>query len=110
MRGISRVVLARQLHEAIVRDGRAACGGLGEWWSEQEAAHAAAASGQASAVAAAPAMRLCGECPEISRCAERAELDSYTGLAAGAAYCNGRAKPTRVVPRHSVQADVAKAG
>ena len=42
-------------------------------------------------------MALCGGCPETDRCAQRAELDSYTGLAAGAAYLNGVRKPTTTV-------------
>jgi len=108
MRGISRAVLARQIAAAITDP---ACDGQWKWWSEQEAMHARATTSAEAAAAAGPAMMLCSICPEQQRCARRAELDRYTGLAAGAAYCNGKRKSTHPVPRHpEPPAIVAKAG
>ncbi len=87
MRPISRVHLARQLTAQIVD---AACDGMGEQWSAWEAAHAAAPTNEAKAAAAAPALVLCRRgCPEVQLCAERARVDSYTGLAAGDAWTDG---------------------
>jgi len=108
MRPISATSLARQLTAAITDP---ACDGQGKWWSEQETTHAQATTSAAAAAAAVPAMMLCAVCPEQQRCAQRAELDRYTGLAAGAAYCNGNRKPMHQVPRHpEPPAMVAKAG
>ncbi len=94
MRPISRAHLARQLAAAITE---AACKGQGVLWGQWEAAHATAATSVAAEVAAAPAMALCAGCPETIRCASRAEVDRYTGLAASAAYVNGVRKPTGAV-------------
>ena len=94
MRPISKAHLARQLAAAITE---AACEKQGSAWSDWEVAHASANTPPQAEAAAAPAMALCGGCPETDRCAQRAELDSYTGLAAGAAYLNGVRKPTTTV-------------
>lgn len=94
MRPISRAHLARQLAAAITG---AACKGQGVLWGQWEAAHAAAATSAAAETAAVPAMVLCAGCPETLRCASRAEVDRYTGLAAGAAYLNGARKATTAV-------------
>ena len=94
MRPISRAHLARQLAAAITD---AACEEQGSAWSGWEVAHASASTPVAAAAAADAAMTLCSGCPETERCAQRAELDSYTGLAAGAAYLNGVRKPTTTV-------------
>lgn len=95
MRPISRRVLARYLAAVDVRG--AACKGLGQWWSEQEAAHAAAGTPDAARAAANPAMVVCAGCPAITACSELAVIDRYTGLSAGAAYVNGRRTPTSTV-------------
>jgi len=42
-------------------------------------------------------MALCAGCPEVTQCAARAELDSYTGLAAGTAWVNGVRRPPAAV-------------
>ena len=94
MRPISKAHLARQLAAAIAE---AACEEQGAAWSGWEVAHASASTPSQAEAAAAAAMALCGGCPETDRCAQRAELDSYTGLAAGAAYLNGIRKPTTTV-------------
>jgi len=54
VRPISRRVLVRQLAMAIARDGRAQCSGRPRWWSEREAAHAAAVTRRQAELAAAP--------------------------------------------------------
>lgn len=97
MRPVSRHVLAQQLANSIARSGTAACRGRGQWWSEREAEHAAAATRAAAVAAAAPAMELCARCPIVAACAELAALDHYTGLAAGAAMFAGtRASTSRL--------------
>lgn len=108
MRGISRVVLARDLSAAIAAADRAACKGQGSWWTAQEDAHAAAQTSRQASTASAAAMAVCERCPELARCAELAAVDQYTGLAAGAAYVNGRRKhpsavPSRPVPPHLLE-------
>src|SRR5450756_1727808 len=94
---MSRAHLARQLTAAITQ---AACKGQSRWWTECENAHAAAATPAQAQAAAAPALAVCAGCPEVTRCSARAELDSYTGLAAGTAWVNGvRRPPAAVVPK-----------
>ena len=83
---MSRAHLARQLTAAITQ---AACKGQSRWWTECENAHAAAATPAQAQAAAAPALAVCAGCPEVTRCVARAELDDYTGLAAGTAWVNG---------------------
>lgn len=89
MRPVSRQVLAQQQATTIARSGTAACRGRGTWWSERELEHAAATSPSAAVAAAAPAMELCVRCPMLTACAKLADLDQYTGLAAGAAMFAG---------------------
>ena len=94
MRPISRAHLARQIAAAI-RDPQ--CEGQSRAWTDWETAHAAAATPDQAAAAAAPAVALCAGCPETTRCVERAQLDSYTGLAAGWAWVNGTRRATSAV-------------
>lgn len=97
MRPMSRTFRARQVTSEMTHDGLARCAERGEWWSQQEAAHEQASTAREAVAAAAPAMRLCAGCPETGaegRCALRASLDAYTGLAAGQAWVSGR--PRRV--------------
>jgi hypothetical protein len=89
-----RVPLAR-IASAEVEPAQ--CKGRGKWWTRKEAEHAAAVDSESAAKAAKPALRLCGRCPAYELCKYWAELDKYTGLAAGAAYLNGRRKdPAKV--------------
>jgi len=107
VRPISRRVLVRQLAMAIARDGRAQCSGRPRWWSEREAAHAAAVTRRQAELAAAPAMALCVRCPLVADCGLRAQLDEYTGLAASGAYANGVRVPVdrlRNAPRGTERA------
>lgn len=102
MRPISRIFRARQVASEMTRDGLAHCAGRGEWWSQQEAAHERAATAKEAMAAAAPAIRLCAGCPETGdegRCALRAELDAYTGLAGGQAWVSGRPRPVGKLAR-----------
>lgn len=94
MRPVSRAHLARQIAAAI---REAQCEGQSRAWTGWETAHAAATTPGEAAVAAAPAVAVCAGCPETARCVERAELDSYTGLAAGSAWVNGVRRPTSAV-------------
>jgi hypothetical protein len=96
MRPISKTFRARQVASEMTNDGLAICGGRGHWWSQREAAHDKAATAEEAAAAAAPAVQLCARCPETGaegRCALRATLDGYTGLAAGQAWVAGRPRP-----------------
>ncbi len=106
MRPISKIFRARQVHREMIYDGLARCGSLGHWWSQREAAHERATTVKEAAVAAAPAIRLCTGCPETGvdgRCALRAQLDSYTGLAAGLAWVRGRPKQVSMDPPRSTR-------
>jgi hypothetical protein len=93
----SNAQLARQL-TAEITNGH--CKYLGVWWSQQEADHAQATTPEDAVAAAAPALALCEGCAESGLCHRRAELDRYTGLAAGAVYVNGHRKPASTVLRH----------
>lgn len=93
MRPISKRHLARLLAYQL-RD--AACHGQGVWWSEQEAKVDQADSVTGAVDAAAAAISLCARCPVVDICAQRAEIDSYDGIAAGTVYHNGR--PARAIP------------
>lgn len=68
----------------------AACGGLGEWWSTQEARLRDTYSLTQAEAAAAAALDLCRHCPEVAACAELARVGRYSGLAAGDIYVAGR--------------------
>lgn len=81
------IPLARQVAADITA---ATCKDRGKWWSRKEKAHEKATTPHAAAAAAAPALRLCRRCPAYDSCEIWAQLDNYTGLAAGAAYLNGR--------------------
>ena len=92
-RALSRTALARQV-SAEIRE--AACDGMSVEWTVWEAMHDAAETSEEARAAASEAIAVCdvgvdGEgCPERARCALRAQLDGYTGLAAGGAWLNGR--------------------
>ena len=107
MNRVSRAVLARRLSAAI-RD--AACAGRGHWWSEQEAAHARASTPARAAAAGAAALTVCGGCSEVRRCAQRAAVDRYTGLAAGAVYVHGVRRGPATVLRRPSPPDLEQAG
>lgn len=82
----SRDIIARHLARTLLD---AACADRAGWWSQWEAAHDAATSPETRDDAAQPAFALCGRCDAFDVCATWAEIDTYTGLAAGAAYRKG---------------------
>lgn len=80
----------------------AACKGKGLWWSRQEATHAAASTSAEAESATVDAFEICAGCTQVDLCRQRAELDRYTGLAAGSVFLNGRPQvPTTVMPHPS---------
>lgn len=95
MRPISRRVLNQQQAFAFTQADTAPCRGLGQWWSQREAAHNTARTPHDAEAAAAPALQLCSRCPIVDACAEFADVAEYTGLAAGAVYFDGVRSPTR---------------
>ena len=82
----SRDIIARHLARTLLD---ATCADHARWWTQWEAAHTAATSPETRDDAARPAFALCGQCDAIDVCASWAETDTYTGLAAGAAYRKG---------------------
>ena len=82
----SRDIIARHLARTLLD---AACAEHARWWTQWEAAHNAAISPETRDEAARPAFALCGRCDALDVCAAWAEIDTYTGLAAGAAYRKG---------------------
>lgn len=96
MRPMSRAVIARQ-RAASMPGGE--CGGFA--WEQLEAQHYAAQTrGEAAHVIDLIERRFCGDCPAREACALWAAAERYDGLAAGAAYSQGRRKPRSwTVPR-----------
>lgn len=93
MSGRDREVLAR---DAAARLGPAICRGQRDLWNACERAYLEAENPAAAGQVADGALLLCDECPVLDWCAAWAAVDRYTGLAAGAAWTNGR---RRRVPR-----------
>jgi len=82
----SRDVIARHLARTLLD---ATCADHARRWTQWEAAHTAATSPETRDDAARPAFALCDRCDALAVCATWAEIDTYTGLAAGAAYRKG---------------------
>jgi len=82
----SRDIIAGHLARTLLD---AACTDHAHSWTQYEAAHNAATSPETRDDAAQPAFALCGHCDALDVCAAWAEIDTYTGLAAGAAYRKG---------------------
>lgn len=95
MRLTRRSAIAQAL--ALQIDGTANCRELGRWWTQHEIAHAAATTPQAARDAADAALELCRNCRMQTLCRARAEVDQYTGLAAGSVYVNGTAHERNTV-------------
>lgn len=95
MRGISRQILAR---DAAAQLKQAACRGSAALWTRHERAHEQAQTRDEADQVALGALVLCDACPVVSLCQEWASIEAYTGLAAGAAWLNGR---RREIPRPS---------
>ncbi|GAA1436022.1 hypothetical protein GCM10009616_34790 [Microlunatus lacustris] len=91
---MNRDVLAR---DAAARLDRAACREEQALWDAQECAHEAAETAGEARQAADSALALCVGCPVSQLCAAWAEVDQYTGLAAGQAWVNGNPRPAHWV-------------
>lgn len=89
MRGISRVVIARDAADGL---RQAVCKGQQELWDRGEREHAEVVAPPAAQAAARPLLQLCRRCPHLTdgTCAAWAEADNYTGIAAGTAWTRGR--------------------
>ncbi len=96
MRGADRQVLARDASATLVA---AACKEERDLWNRQEDAHAAATTKAQARVAAGPLLEVCAVCPITQACRRWAEVDQYTGIAAGAAWLNGKERPVHWVRR-----------
>ncbi len=59
-------------------------------WDEHERAHGQALTPAVAARAAQPLLEVCASCPVKPACQAWAEVDGYTGIAAGAAFVNGK--------------------
>lgn len=93
-RGFSRRVLAEDLLDRM--DGAQVCKGQSVLWSDCETKHLQAATKVQAAAAAEPAMEMCRECPVVGLCRQWAEVDRYTGLAAGQAWTAGKPRSPMV--------------
>lgn len=85
---------------AAYRLAAAACGEESETWNRQEQLHDEARSQAAARAAAVPLLQICSVCPVVRECRDWAMVDEYTGIAAGAAWVDGRQKPVHHVRRH----------
>ena len=100
LQGKNRVVLARAAAAVLVEE--AACRPDRQLWDRQEKLHAAARTCEAARAAAEPLVEICATCPhQAGRCAEWAEVDQYTGIAAGRAWVNGKERPVHWIARQS---------
>jgi len=98
MRGINREVLAR---DAASRLSLAACKESQEIWDEQEKVHGSAKVQAIARKAAVPLLRICAGCSVLGECRKWAQIDRYTGIAAGTAWVNGVERPTHWVRRQA---------
>lgn len=97
MRGISREVLARSATQQV-RDAQ--CAAAGARWNVLEASHDKATSPvESSEIVRKVRSEFCDSCPALAACEQWAQTEQYTGLAAGAAYANGKCKPVAWVSR-----------
>lgn len=99
MKRQSRNILAA---DATSRINDANCRDESGAWNALEARHEEVNFPPSSAeVVAAARKRFCDGCPAFTACAQWAEAEQYTGLAAGAAYLRGERKPATWVSRRS---------
>lgn len=92
-----REVLAR---EAAARLYAAACREERDLWNTQERLHELATTEAQAHAAAAPLLQICEGCPIVGECRAWAVADDYTGIAAAAAWVNGKDKPVDAMRRH----------
>lgn len=93
-------VLARA---AAARLLAAACREQGDLWSYQEQLHVHATTTAEALAAARPLLQFCDSCPIVAECRYWASVDDYSGIAAGAAWSNGREKSVGWVRQHPLQ-------
>lgn len=93
-----REARAQELAEYLAWNG--ACREHGQAWGVAERDHSAANTKWTARVAAAPALEMCIGCPALAQCAEWAEIDRYTGLAAGTAWIDGEPRPAEWPRNH----------
>jgi hypothetical protein len=105
VRPMSREVLAREAAaKAAAQDlPPGPCAGHSLLWTVLERAHRQARTAEeAKDVVDAARREFCGRCEALMRCGVLAEIQQYTGLAAGAAYETGvRQPPTWIAPKAS---------
>lgn len=95
MRPLSREMLAREaaarLAVSLMAEG--VCSGQGKAWSGLEKQHRRArTAAEARRVVDEIRRDFCGGCPALLGCGQWAQVQQYTGLAAGAAYEAGERK------------------
>lgn len=97
MKATSRRVLVRDAAEQL---RQAACKGQQDLWDRCERKHAEALTPAAAGAAVRPLLQLCEQCPVAwsGACARWAEVDAYTGIAAGTAWVNGRPRSVNEPP------------
>jgi len=78
----------------------AACRGMKHLWDTQEQLHTQASDQAEAEQAAAPLLRVCSWCPITAECRAWARADSYTGIAAGTAWSDGKERSPHWVPGH----------
>ncbi len=100
---------ARAQELAVHLAWNGACREDRQLWGVAERDHASATTKWTARVAAAPAVELCAGCPVLTVCANWAETDRYTGLAAGTAWIDGKRRPTEW-PRNHRHGQVAQSG
>ena len=96
MKGIDRKVLAQNASFVLVA---AACANRSQQWNAGEVEHARASTKEQAQAAAAPLLELCARCPILVQCRSWAQVDSYSGIAAGAAWRSGKQRPAYWVRR-----------
>lgn len=90
--------MVKATYDAEAQDAAAAladaeCKGRGAQWTAAEAAFREARKATDAEAIAWEVLTLCATCPVARQCAEWAEIDNYTGLAAGSIYYQGEARP-----------------
>ena len=90
----NRAVLARHAAARLIA---AACRDKRDLWNLQEHLHEQATTEDEAHAAADPLLRICANCRIVAACRDWASVDDYTGIAAGAAWVNGKQKPVEWV-------------
>lgn len=80
-----------------------ACRNMGWLWNRQEGLQAAAVTRQEAMDAVVPLLEVCASCPVVAECRVWAMEDSYTGVAAGAAWQDGQERPYSWIPGHPLR-------